>query len=72
MTEPDYKRTYYCLKKWVEECRDDLEPIDECQKRAFEWLIMTCENEMFNGQYLEDEEYNKMLLEDSGNYGDRY
>lgn len=71
MTEPDYKRAYFCLKKWVQECRDDLEPIDECQKRGFDWLVMTCDNEIFNGQYLDDNEYNDMLLEDSGNYGER-
>ena len=69
--EVDYKRVFYCLKKWVEECRDDLEPVDEYQKRAFAWLIMTCDNEIFNGEYLEDKEYNEMLIEDTGGYSDR-
>jgi len=70
MSEIDYKRTFYCLKKWVQECKEDLEPVDECQEKAFAWLKLTCDNEIFNGEYLSDDEYNNMLIL-SGNDGSK-
>jgi len=69
----DYKRTYYCLKKWVEEIQHDIDKSDTMsQQEAVDWITATCENEIFDGTYLDDNEYNEMLLEDAGSYGDRY
>lgn len=58
MSEIDYKRTYYCLKKWIEEIKED--PAIK-RPKGWEWLINTCEAEIFNGEYLSDEEYNDMI-----------
>lgn len=61
MTEIDYKRSYYCLKKWVEEIQENPEEHDPEAKEYIEWIAGTCENKIFNGEYLSDEEYNKIL-----------
>lgn len=58
MSEPDYKRAYYCLKKWVEEIQ--VEPVTH--QDAVSWIVNTCEAEIFNGTYLGDDEYSEILL----------
>ena len=56
--EPDYKRSYFCLKKWIEEIKE--EPAKD-RPQGWVWLINTCESEILNGKYLSNEEYNEML-----------
>lgn len=58
----DYKRTYFCLKKWVEEIQNERDKQDEATIDTIDWIVATCENEIFNGQYLDDKEYNEMLI----------
>lgn len=66
MTEIDYKRSYYCLKKWIEEIKEPTEDSDESytHKQAVDWITGTVENEILNGDYLDDEEYEQMLKDD--------
>ena len=59
-------KSYYCLKKWIEEIRVPTEESDEpyTLRKACSWIIGTCENEILNGEYLDDEEYEQMLKEE--------
>lgn len=61
MTEIDYKRAYYCLKKWVEEIKSDPKWITREDEA---WIVMTCEAEILNGEYLDDKEYEQILEDD--------
>ena len=61
MTEIDYKRSYYCFKKWIEELKEDKE---WKSKDAESWIILTAENDILNGEYLDDEEYEQMLKDE--------
>jgi len=60
MSKIDYRRTHFCLEKWIEEIREM--PKKERPKGWF-WLVTTCENEILNGEYLYDTEYNEMILQ---------
>jgi len=66
MSEIDYRKVYYCLKKWTEEIRVPTEGSDKpyTLREACFWIINTCENEILNGEYLDDEEYKQMLRDD--------
>ena len=61
MTEIDYKRSYYCLKKWIEEIKEDKDWIKE---NASSYVVFTVENEISNGKYLSDKEYEQMLKDE--------
>lgn len=62
MTEIDYKRAYYCLKKWIEEIQE--QDMEGQPTAILHWIKLTCENKIFNGEYLDDKEYNEMIKED--------
>lgn len=54
----DDKRIVFCLKLWQKEI--------QCQKGLMEWTIddlnILLDNEIFNGEYCSDEEYNEYLI----------
>lgn len=59
-------KVYYCLKKWIEEIRVPTEESDEpyTLRDACFWIINTCECEILNGEYINEEEYRQMLEEE--------
>jgi len=48
------KRIVFCLKLWIKELKKDK---NWHKKKADSWLINTVENEILNGEYCSDEEY---------------
>ncbi len=62
MVEPNYKRAYYCLKKWVDEIEAEAKEEKRELRKEEMWIVQTCHMEIFSGKYLEDDEYNEILL----------
>ena len=62
MVEPNYKRSYYCLKKWVDEIEAKVKEEKRELRRDEMWIVQTCYMEIFTGDYLDDAEYNEILL----------
>lgn len=54
--QPMDKRIVFCMKLWLKELKED-NPDDRAK-----WIIMTLENEILNGEYCSDEEYNEYLI----------
>lgn len=58
----DDKRVVYCMKKWIKEIQE-IEGTERLEvKRAIHWIVSTWENEIHDGTYCEDEEYNEYLI----------
>ena len=58
----DNKRIVYCLKLWIKELKETNQPLDEAQTNAVKWIVNTCEDEIFDGKYCSDDEYNEYLI----------
>lgn len=57
MTDND--RIVYCMKLWIKEIQENT---DEDYRKAIDWIVGTWENEIHDGTYCEDEEYNEYLI----------
>jgi hypothetical protein len=55
----DYERIVYCMKLWIKEIQEDTEDKD---KKCVDWIVNTWEEEIHDGTYCEDEEYNEYLI----------
>jgi len=66
MNEPDYKRVYHCLRIWIKEIKEPFDKDEDeepyTHEEAVSWIVNTCEEEILNGDYLDDDEYNEILL----------
>jgi hypothetical protein len=60
MTEPNYKRIVYCMKLWMKEIQEDVK--ENGDKQCVDWIVATWENEIGNGTYCENAEYNEYLI----------
>ena len=58
----DYERIVYCMKLWVKEIQKDPENMDNEGRGCVAWIVATCKNEIFNGTYCDNKEYNEYLI----------
>lgn len=56
------KRIVYCLKLWINELKK-LDPNNKDNDEAVQWVIAHVENEILNGTYCSDDEFNNYLTE---------
>ena len=56
-------RIEFCLRLWRKELLEDIKNGDN--DSAIQWVIATLDNEILNGEYCSDEEWNEFLI--SGN-----
>jgi len=55
----DYERIVYCMKLWIKEIQENP---DKKDLKAIDWIVATWENEIHDGTYCEDKEYNEYLI----------